>query len=120
MAAAETLTGLRLLALTPPGAIAYAGPAFFHELERRHGRAVLADCGDRAGHALAALRVGLRQVLFTGDAELAARLADIAAQLGASLVTRLDLPVIRLDRDDDLATGCRAWNVTRAPVRPNL
>lgn len=120
MARAETLTGLTLLALTPPGAIAYAGPAFFHELERRHGRMVLADCGTRAGDALAALRVGLRRLLFTGDAELAVRLADIAAQLGADLVTRLDLPVIRLNRDDDLATGCRAWNVTHASVRANL
>ena len=41
------------------------------------------DCGDAPGHVLAALRAGVRAVVFTGDAGTRARLADIAAARGA-------------------------------------
>jgi hypothetical protein len=41
------------------------------------------DCGEEPGNALAALRAGVPRIRFTGAAEMQARLAAIAAQLGA-------------------------------------
>ena len=48
-------------------------------MELELGRSVVIDCGDDAGLAMAALREGMRDVLFTGRADVAARLAGIAA-----------------------------------------
>ena len=39
------------------------------------------DCGDRADLAHAAMRAGLRNIVFHGDPSLAAKLAGIAAEL---------------------------------------
>jgi hypothetical protein len=49
--------------------------------------AALLDCGDDAGAAQAAIRAGIEGVIFTGRADVAERLADIAAQAGARLLT---------------------------------
>ncbi|MEX2648714.1 MAG: hypothetical protein WD673_06840 [Alphaproteobacteria bacterium] len=80
--------------LTAPGAADYAGPDVLLAMVR-HGLAeapesdveAVIDCADAAGRALAALRAGWTRVLFTGSAETAARLADIAQQCGATLLT---------------------------------
>jgi hypothetical protein len=40
------------------------------------------DCGDRADLAHDAMRLGLKSIVFRGDARAADKLADIAAQLG--------------------------------------
>jgi hypothetical protein len=45
----------------------------------------LLDCGEEPGNALAALRAGVPRIRFTGAAEMQARLAAIAAQLGAAV-----------------------------------
>ncbi len=47
----------------------------------------LLDCGDDAGAAQAAIRAGIEGIVFTGPAEIAGRLADIAGRKGARLVT---------------------------------
>ena len=39
------------------------------------------DCGDRADLAHAAMRAGLRNIIFHGDPRLAEKLAGIAAEL---------------------------------------
>ncbi|HYG85620.1 MAG TPA: hypothetical protein VD978_05120 [Azospirillum sp.] len=66
------------------------------------------DCADRAGDAQGALAAGVRHVLFTGTPELAARLADIAARTGASVLTSLP-PALDLRGARDPAAACRTW-----------
>jgi len=98
-----------------PGASAYLGPAWFHEVV---GLAIAEfpdvqadatiDCADRAGDVLAALRQGLPRVRFTGRKAVATKLAAIAEAQGAELVTgrfrALDLRGLT-----DPETACRAW-----------
>jgi hypothetical protein len=100
---------LVILPVSPPGAIAYAGPGFFAELERLHGRRILADCGDRAGDVLACLRSGLRLLRHVGPGERHERLAAIARALGGELRQEIGLPLLAIDSADDLAVHCRAW-----------
>jgi hypothetical protein len=59
----------------------------------------LLDCGDDAGAAQAALRDGVAAIVFTGQAEVAERLADIAGQRGSRVYRRR--PVAALDLADD-------------------
>jgi acyl-CoA reductase-like NAD-dependent aldehyde dehydrogenase len=91
-AAAEA--GRPVVLASPRDAGIYAGPGWFREVLRAAHEAVptaqfsaVLDCGDDAGAAMAALRARLAAIVFTGRAEVAARLADIAAQGGARLVS---------------------------------
>jgi len=85
----------RLVTLvSAPDAGIYAGPGWFGALVAAARDAVpaaqgaaLLDCGDDAGAAQAAIRAGIEGVIFTGPADLAERLADIAGQRGARLLT---------------------------------
>ncbi len=80
----------------------YAGAGWFTALVEAARRAVpsarfsaVLDCGDRPGAALAAIRAQVEGVIFTGRADVARRLADIARQHGVRLVT--ERPVAALD-----------------------
>jgi hypothetical protein len=80
----------------------YAGPGWFGAVLRAAREAVpaaectaLLDCGDDAGAAMAAIRAGLEAIVFTGRADVAARLADIAVQAAARLLT--ERPAAALD-----------------------
>ncbi len=80
--------------LSPPAAAAYWGAGYLPSLlaEVRTAvpgarvRGVLDAAGD-AGYAQAAIRAGVDAVIFTGPEDVAARLADIAAQTGVELWT---------------------------------
>ena len=61
--------------------------------------AVLIDCGDDAGAAQAAIRAGIEGVIFTGRADVAERLADIAQQRGARLLTARPDAALDLETD---------------------
>lgn len=83
----------------------YAGPGWFAALVGAAREAApdarslaLLDCGDRPGAALAAIRTGVEGVIFTGRADVARGLADIARQHGVQLVT--ERPVADLDLED--------------------
>ncbi len=114
LAAAADL-GMPVTLASAPGAAGYAGPGWFVEMvaqardefpEVRAG--ALLDCGDKPGHVLAALRMGLTRVRFTGRKTVAGKLAAIAEAYGAELVTgRLDALDLRLATDP--AAACRAW-----------
>jgi delta 1-pyrroline-5-carboxylate dehydrogenase len=72
----------------------YAGPGWWRELVAAARAAVpaaqfsaLLDCGDQPGAALAAIRTHVEAVVFTGRADLAWRLADIARRHGVRLAT---------------------------------
>jgi delta 1-pyrroline-5-carboxylate dehydrogenase len=92
-----------IVLVSAPDAGIYAGPAWFREVLRAAHEAVpaaqfsaLLDCGDGAGAAMAAIRAGLEAIVFTGPTEMAARLDDIAAQVGARLIAERPAEVLDL------------------------
>jgi hypothetical protein len=96
----------QLVLTSAPGAGSYVGPAWFGALVVAAREAVpdahfsiLLDCGDDVGAALAAIRSEIEGVVFTGRADVARRLADIAHQHGVRFVT--DRPAALLDLGDD-------------------
>jgi hypothetical protein len=99
-AAAEA--GRPIVLASAPGAGIYAGSGWFREMVRTAREAVpeaqlsaILDCGDDAGAAMAAIRAPLAAIVFTGRADVAARLGDIAEQSGATLLT--ERPAVVLD-----------------------
>ena len=85
-----------------PGAAGYAGVGYLKALGDEVGHELLIDCGDDAGLVLAALRTGCRRIVFSGGDELARRLGDMAAQLGAMLVVEAQAPeAVMLQPEDD-------------------
>jgi hypothetical protein len=59
----------------------------------------LLDCGDRPGAALAAIRATVEGVIFSGRADVARRLADIARQHGARFVAERPAGALDLGRE---------------------
>ena len=96
----------------------YLGPGWFAALVRAAREAVpdarfsaLLDCGDNVGAALAAIRSDIEGVVFTGRADVAGRLADIAQQHGVRLETErppaaLDLGDVFFASRQDIETRC--------------
>jgi hypothetical protein len=89
-----------------PDAGGYLGPGWFASLITEAREAVpetsfsaLLDCGDNVGAALAAIRSEVEGVIFTGRPEVARRLADIARQHGARLLTDRPSPAVDLGAD---------------------
>lgn len=75
--------------------------------------ASLLDCGEDAGAAQGAIRAGVEAIIFTGRADVAARLADIAGQRGCRLVTvrpdaALDLADVFFAAPEALRRRCAA------------
>jgi hypothetical protein len=98
------------------GAGGHAGPAWFKSLIEQaaaeHPGAVLdavLDCGVEAGMALAALRLGLKRVGFSGNAAARARLGEIAAALGGGLDDAAPAPTLDLRRRKDKLAAARAY-----------
>jgi hypothetical protein len=98
--------GRSVVLASAPGAGSYVGPGWFRELVAAAREAVpeascssLLDCGDDRRAVLAALRSEVEGVVFTGRADVALRLADIASQHRVRFVT--ERPVPALDLGDD-------------------
>jgi hypothetical protein len=107
--------GVAVVLLTAQGAAGYAGVDYLLGMVAQGAAAApgaqveaVLDCDDSAGDVLAGLRVGWKRVLFTGEAELAAKLADIAGQSGATLLTRRP-EALDLEGERDPRAACRAW-----------
>jgi hypothetical protein len=90
-AAAEA--GRPVTLASAPDAGIYAGPGWFGALVAAARAAVpaaqcavLLDCGADAGAAQAAIRAGIEGIVFTGRADVAERLADVAHQRGLRLL----------------------------------
>lgn len=101
--AAAAKAGRAVAVASAEGAGIYAGPGWWGALVEAAREAVpqarftaTLDCGEEAGAALAAIRSGIERVLFTGEAEPARRLAEIARQHGVALVTRRPKPALDL------------------------
>lgn len=91
---AAAAAGRPVTLASAPDAGIYAGPGWFGALVAVARDAVpaaectvLIDCGDDAGAAQAAIRAGIEGIVFTGRADVAERLADIATHYGARLLT---------------------------------
>jgi acyl-CoA reductase-like NAD-dependent aldehyde dehydrogenase len=98
--------GRAVVLASAPGAGSYVGPGWFRELVAAAREAVpeagfssLLDCGDNRGAALAAIRSEVEGVVFTGRADVARRLADIASQHAVRLVTERPAPALDLGDD---------------------
>jgi hypothetical protein len=84
-----------VIVISAPAAGAYAGANWFAALIE-HGATefpnvamtAILDCGDRGGDVLAALKAGLRHIVFTGHPDAAARLIAIASSGGARILSR--------------------------------
>ena len=103
---AAARAGRPAILLSAPVAGVYAGPGWFRALVEAAREAVpdarfsaILDCGDRAGAALAAIRAQIEAVVFTGRADVASRLADIARQHGVRLETTRPAAVLDLGAD---------------------
>jgi hypothetical protein len=115
-AAAEC--GRRIAIASAPDAGISAGPGWFKALIEAAREAApaaratwLLDCGDDAGAAQGAIRAGIEGIVFTGRVDVAARLADIAGQRGAMLLTArpepaLDLGALFFAGEDALRRRC--------------
>jgi hypothetical protein len=110
--AAAAEAGCAIELRSAPGAAGYAGVGYLKALGEEVGHELLIDCGDDAGLVMAALRTGCRRVAFSGSDELARRLGEMAAQLGAVLITETQAPeLVMLQPEDEgdavlCARGC--------------
>lgn len=87
--------GRAVFLCSPPGAAAWLGAGWWAALqEKAHAEFpevefVLAlDCGEDAGDAMAAIRAGVKALIFTGDNDAARKLGDMAMQTGSRLYRR--------------------------------
>jgi acyl-CoA reductase-like NAD-dependent aldehyde dehydrogenase len=103
---AAVKAGRAVVLLSAPGAGSYVGPGWFGAMVDAAREAVpkarfftLLDCADDVGAALAAIRSEIEGVVFTGRADVARRLADIARQHRVQFVT--DRPAPALDLGDN-------------------
>jgi len=94
--AAAARAGRPVVLASPPGAAAAMGAGLFGAIvaaaRAAHPEArslAVLDCGDRAGDAMGALREGIEAVCFRGAADVAAKLAEMAAGSGARVVAEL-------------------------------
>ena len=95
--------GGEAILVTAAGSAGFAGVGFWRAVEQALGHSVVVDCGEDAGLAMAALREGSRDLLFTGPEAVAGKLASMAGQLGGRVRRGLDGPVLELLAEDDPA-----------------
>jgi len=101
--------------VSAPSAGVHGGPLWFVELIAAAraefpnvAQEWIVDCGAEAGRSLAALRAGLKQVVYSGDAGTYTKLAQIAAQLGATILREAP-PALDLRRTRDPDAACKMW-----------
>jgi hypothetical protein len=105
----------RIVLRSAPGAAAYAGAGWFAAMVARAAREFPGvdfveslDCGEDAGHAMAALREGIRMVRLSGPKKLRAKIASMAKKAGA-ILDEDDAPALDLLEADNPAAALREW-----------
>ena len=113
---AAAVHGVAVTLLSGPGAAGYAGPEWFRELiaaaTAEHPAAqvtAVLDCGAAPGHALAALRAGLKAIRVEADPAVGKRIAELAAQHGARVAPAADGDALDLAAAVDPDAACHAW-----------
>lgn len=109
--------------LSAPGAAAFAGAGWFAAVIRAARESQpdadllgILDCGSRPDLVQAALRQGLSQVVFRGDARLLRPLRDIARQQGGTILRRRPA-ACDLRHAADPEAACRAWLADAAHLK---
>ncbi|MCW2236520.1 hypothetical protein [Azospirillum canadense] len=92
--AAAADLGVPVRLVSAPAGAAHGGALWFRELVARAaaewpsvGLTAVLDCADRAGDAQGALAAGIKAILFTGPAPVAATLTSIAERMGSTVLT---------------------------------
>ncbi len=114
-AAAARSLGVGVRLASAPGAASYAGAAWFAEIIAAIRsefpdvaiEAVL-DCGDAPGHAMAALRVGIKLIRFTGPRRVRDKLNSLAREYDAALADN-DGPALDIARSRHPKDDCLNW-----------
>lgn len=108
--------GVPATLVSASGAAAYLGAQVFREMvaeaSRTHPQVAVTavlDCGEDVGLALQALRHGLKAIRLSAAPATLAKVADIAAQMGARLEDENDEAALDLLGADDPLAVCRAW-----------
>ncbi len=108
--------GLRVLLVSAAGAAAALGPAVWREMAAQAEQAepgataaAVLDCGDDPGLALAALRAGVKTIRVGAGPEVRAKIADIAGQMGATLIADRPDPACDLNAGVDALATARDW-----------
>jgi fructose/tagatose bisphosphate aldolase len=119
--AAAAALGRPVTLVSAAGAAGYAGAAWFLRVVARaaadHPEAewtAVLDCADHPGHVLSALRQGAKAVRYSGAKARATKLAAIAEQSGALLVTGR-LKALDLRGEANPQAACRAWLDAKGP-----
>ena len=114
--AAAAACNTEITLVSPAGAAAFAGPAWFREVVTQAGDAGPAanfdsvlDCASDAGYAMAAIRDGATAICLAGPPEACAKIQDIAAQSGCRIATIDYEEALDLDHSEDAARVCRDW-----------
>jgi hypothetical protein len=96
--AAAAACGKEVTLASAPGAALQAGAGWFKSVIEQARAAypqvavtAILDCSDQPGAAMAALRLGLKDLRFHGAAELREKLAGMGAVLAPPAESRLDL-----------------------------
>lgn len=112
---AAAKNGVPVVLRSAAGAASYLGPPVFRAMvEAAREKSPMADaitvmdCGEDAGHALAALRHGLDRVRVALPAATKERIAAIARQYGAAIDDD-DRPPLDLHECGDPAVECQNW-----------
>jgi len=126
--AAAAGVGRPIVLLSAPDAGIYAGPGWFKAVVEAAREAAPAaqfsairDCGDDPGAAQGAFRAGIETVIFIGRADVAARLAGIAAAKDARLLTTRPDTLLDLGRwffadAETLRRQCADWLASMRPI----
>jgi hypothetical protein len=99
--AAAAACGKEVTLASAPGAALQAGPGWFKAVIDQASEAypqvamtAILDCGDQPGAAMAALRLGLKDLRFHGAAELRSKLEGMGAALAPPAASVLDLHAV--------------------------
>ena len=99
--AAAAARGIPVTLASAPGAALQTGPAWFKAVIDQAGEehpavavTAILDCGDQPGAAMAALRLGLKDLRFHGAAELRSKLEGMGAVLALPAGSVLDLRAV--------------------------
>ena len=106
-----------LILISAPGASAYTGIGWFKALIEQTSQSIsriemigILDCGRRAGDVLAALRIGIRLIRFTGHEDIFMRLEGCATQSGTVLLREIGV-FLDPSRENDPVLACHDWLV---------